>query len=303
MYIFIESILITYIISLIVIPLLNKLNCKQNVSRSLERHLNKDGTPTMGGFIFIIPFIILSIIYKINILLIIPSLLYALLGFIDDYIKIIKGNNKGLSIMNKFLLELLIAIIFYFLYRYYGNSNELCIFNKCFDINFIYGIWILCMLVGFTNAVNITDGLDGLCTGLSFILLIGFLFIINHKEYSILILLGSLIIFLKYNFFPAKVFMGDLGSLFLGSFMVCISFLIKKEYLLIIMGSVFILEILSSFIQVISIKFFNKKIFLKAPLHHHFEELNIPERNIVLYYYTIGILMVIIGIIINIYII
>ena len=116
MKLFFISLTLTYLISLLVIPLLKKFKCGQIVSRSLERHLLKEGTPTMGGFIFIIPFIILSIIYKVNILLIIPSFLYAILGFIDDYIKVKVGNNKGLSILQKFLLELLLAIIFYFLY-------------------------------------------------------------------------------------------------------------------------------------------------------------------------------------------
>ena len=298
MKLFFISLTLTYLISLLVIPLLKKFKCGQIVSRSLERHLLKEGTPTMGGFIFIIPFIILSIIYKVNILLIIPSFLYAILGFIDDYIKVKVGNNKGLSILQKFLLELLIAIIFYFLYLIMGYSNEICIFNNCINVSFIYGIWVLIMLVSFTNAVNISDGLDGLCVGLSIILLIGYLILINEISivYGIIILLGGLIIFFMYNKYPAKVFMGDLGSLFLGSFLVCISFLIKKEYLLIIMGSVFIFEIFSSFIQVISIKYFNKKVFKKAPFHHHLEELNIKESNIVYLFYLMGILMMIIGI-------
>ncbi len=255
----------------------------------------------MGGFIFIIPFIILSIIYKINILLIIPSLFYATLGFIDDFIKIKYSNNKGLSIIQKFLLELFIAVLFYYLYLISGNSNELCLFSNCFDISFIYGIWVLIMLVSFTNAVNITDGLDGLCSGLSIILLLGLLLInkINNISLSILIVIASLLVFLLYNKYPAKVFMGDLGSLFLGSFIVCISFLIKKEYLLIIMGSVFIVEIFSSFIQVISIRLFNKKVFKKAPLHHHFEEYNISEKKVVLYFYVFGILVMVIGLLIE----
>lgn len=301
MIIFILSLFLTYLISLLVMPLLKKFKCEQSVSRSLERHISKEGTPTMGGLIFIIPFIILTIRYKVNILLIIPAILYAILGFIDDYIKIKYSNNKGLSIIQKFLLELLIAIIFYFLYLISGYSNEICIFNYSFDIGFLYGIWVLFMLVSFTNAVNITDGLDGLCTGLTIIFLLGFLIIIKNNDIisAIIIIIASLIIFLFYNKYPAKVFMGDIGSLFLGSFMVCISFLIKKEYLLVIIGSVFILEIFSSFIQVISIKLFHKKIFKKAPLHHHFEEFNISERIIVLLFYLLGITMLLIGIVLE----
>jgi len=301
MNLFIFSLILTYLLSLLIFPLLKKLKFRQSVSRSLERHLLKEGTPTMGGFIFIIPFIIMSFIYKINILLVIPSILYAILGFIDDYLKIKEENNRGLSIIQKFLLELIIAILFYYLYLIKGNSNELCIFNKCFDISFIYGIWVLIMLVGFTNAVNITDGLDGLCSGLTIIFLLGFLLIvkINNISLGIIIVIASLIVFLLYNKYPAKVFMGDLGSLFLGSFMVCISFLIKKEYLLIIMGSVFIIEILSSFIQVISIRIYNKKIFKKAPLHHHFEEFNIPEKKVVIYFYMFGILVMLIGLLLE----
>ncbi len=299
--IFLLAFFLTYLLSLIILPLISNLNCRQNVSRTLERHISKNGTPTMGGFIFIIPFLVLSIFFKINILLIIPSILYAILGFIDDFKKIKYHNNKGLSITQKFLFELSIAIVFYYLYLIKGHSNEIYLFNYSVDIGFIYGIWTLLMFVGFTNAVNITDGLDGLLTGLSIILLTGFLWIIQNTNIIVgtIIIIGALIVFLYLNKHPAKIFMGDLGSLFLGAYIVSMSFVIKKEYLLIIIGFVFIIEILSSFIQVICIKLFHKKIFLKAPLHHHFEELNISEKRIVYYFYVFGLVMMIIGLLLE----
>ena len=297
-FIIVISLVLSTLVSIILFPVLERFNCHQSVSRSIERHLKKDQTKTMGGIIFVVPYLLLSIYFKVNILLIIQPILYSLLGFYDDYMKVKEKNNEGLSITIKFILELIIALIFYFIYLINGYSNNFCLNHYCFDIGFIYGIWVLFFFCLFTNAVNITDGLDGLVGGLSIILLWGFTFIIRDVT-SIIILISGLIIFMFYNHYPAKIFMGDLGSLFLGAYFASLSLILKKESFLIIGGMLFILELLSSFLQIISIKLFNRKIFLKAPLHHHFEEKNYPEKKIVSLFYLIGVIFLIISLIIE----
>lgn len=297
----------SYILGLILIPIFKKNNTIQNTSRFLERHIKKNGTPTMGGLIFLIPiFILLLVILNNNfnyqsLLLFFTCFCYFLLGFYDDYLKIKKHNNAGLSIKKKFILELLIATIFFMLYKIYGFSTNVCFFKYCIDFEFLYGILIFLILVGTTNAVNITDGLDGLASGLMIISLSSYSLLAKNSSIHLTIwcLIASLLAFLIFNKYPAKIFMGDLGSLSLGAFLGSIAIITKNELILIIIAFVFVLEILSSFIQVLSIKHYNKKLLLKAPLHHHFEELSFSENKINLIFYITSIIFNILALIIK----
>ena len=171
----------------------------------------------------------------------------------------------------------------------------------------MYGFFILFLLVGSSNAVNITDGLDGLCAGLCAISFITYgiiawnsTYINGYQEIAIFcfILTGSLLGFLFYNFYPAKIFMGDLGSLALGATLAAIAIILKNELSLVLIGFVYIIETLSSLFQILSIKLFNKKIFKKSPLHHHFEELGFVESDIIKIFYTVGLLFSLIALII-----
>lgn len=299
--------IVAMILGFIAVPYLKKIKISQSVSHYLnERHLAKEGTPTMGGIIFIFPVLLIlfflfvtgRISSNINLfILLLVFLAYAILGFTDDFIKIRFHNNKGLSILLKFFFEFIIAIIFFALFMLSGNHTELVIGNFIIDLKFGYGFLILLMLVGSSNAVNITDGLDGLCAGLCAISFLTYGIIAWNSNYIIgyetiavfcFLLAGSLIGFLFFNFYPAKIFMGDLGSLALGGALATVSILLNCEISLVIIGIVYIIETLSSLLQIIWIKFFRKKLFLKSPLHHHLEELGFPESDIIKILYTIG---------------
>lgn len=310
--------IIALVTGLITIPILRKKNIGQQTCKLInERHIKKEGTPTIGGIIFIIA-TLLSILFlffkgslSLNhnlIILIFVFLSYALLGLVDDLLKVKKHNNEGLSIKVKFIIQVLIAIIFYFIYKYNGGLTDVTIslFGFRIQLGFFFGVFILFLLVGTTNAVNITDGLDGLCGGLSLIAFFsygviswGSYWITGYQEIAIFcfILVGAILGFLVFNTHPARVFMGDTGSLALGGALATVAILTRHEISLAIVGGVFVIETLSSLIQIIAIRKFKKKVFLKAPLHHHFEQLNWGETDIVKMFWIVGFILGMLGII------
>jgi len=310
--------ILSLVTGLILIPILRKKNIGQSTSKLInERHINKEGTPTLGGLIFIIP-TLLSILFlyfrgslNINhnlIITVFVFLAYALLGLLDDYLKVKKHNNDGLSTKVKFILQLIIAIVFYSIYKYNGGLTDLTVslFGIEIELGFFFGVFILFLLVGTTNAVNITDGLDGLCGGLSVMAFLsygviswGSYWITGYQEMAIFcfILVGSVLGFLVFNTHPAKVFMGDTGSLALGGALATVAILTRHEISLAVVGGVFVIETLSSLIQIIAIRKFKKKVFLKAPLHHHFEQLGWLETDIVKMFWIVGFMLGMIGLI------
>lgn len=309
---------LSLVVAVILIPLLKKLHVGQSVSKLInERHLKKDGTPTIGGLIFIIPTILIMLILYLRgsiefnsnlIILIFVFLAYGALGFIDDFLKVKYHNNDGLSIGVKFLLQTVIAVIFYIIYRNNGGDSNLVISSLGINVSlgWAFGLFILLVLVGTTNAVNISDGLDGLAGGLSVVAIMaygviawGSKWISGYQEIAIFafVLCGAILGFLVFNTHPAKVFMGDTGSLALGGALATIAILTKHELSLLLIGGVFVVETLSSAIQIIAIRKFHKKVFLKAPLHHHFEELGWEETDIVKLFWVVGLFLAMIGII------
>ncbi len=303
--------LLSIVIGLILIPLLKKLKASQSLSIYLsERHKSKSGTPTAGGLIFIIPTLIITIILvvlkKITIthnflIIIITFTLYAIIGFIDDYLIIVKHNNKGLSENAKLLMQVIVSIIFFYLFMRSGNEPLLWIhtLNIKINIGWYYGLFILFVLVASSNAVNLTDGLDGLAGGLSIIALLTFGIITwntgwleGYEDIAIFIfiLLGSLLGFLLFNLNPAKIFMGDTGSLSLGALLGSLAIVTRHELLLVIIGIVFVLETLSCLIQRIYYKFTKKRVFPMTPIHHTFEKLGWKEIDIVRLFWVIGLL-------------
>ena len=309
---------LSLVAAVILIPLLKKLHVGQSVSKLInERHLKKDGTPTIGGLIFIIPTILIMLILYLRgsiefnsnlIILIFIFLSYGALGFIDDFLKVKYHNNNGLSIGVKFLLQTVIAVIFYIIYRNNGGDSNLVISSLGINVSlgWAFGLFILLVLVGTTNAVNISDGLDGLAGGLSVVAIMaygviawGSKWISGYQEIAIFafVLCGAILGFLVFNTHPAKVFMGDTGSLALGGALATIAILTKHELSLLLIGGIFVVETLSSAIQIIAIRKFHKKVFLKAPLHHHFEELGWEETDIVKLFWVVGLFLAMIGII------
>ena len=307
---------LSLVAAVILIPLLKKLHVGQSVSKLInERHLKKDGTPTIGGLIFIIPTILIMLILYLRgsiefnsnlIILIFVFLAYGALGFIDDFLKVKYHNNNGLSIGVKFLLQTAIAVVFYIIYRNNGGDSNLVISSLGINVSlgWAFGLFILLVLVGTTNAVNISDGLDGLAGGLSVVAIMaygviawGSKWISGYQEIAIFafVLCGAILGFLVFNTHPAKVFMGDTGSLALGGALATIAILTKHELSLLLIGGVFVVETLSSAIQIIAIRKFHKKVFLKAPLHHHFEELGWEETDIVKLFWVVGLFLAMIG--------
>ena len=304
--------IIAIVVGLIVIPVMKSLKLGQKVSLTLgERHLSKDGTPTLGGLIFIIPTIVtllllwfkgsISLTYNL-VIVIFVFLAYALLGFADDFLKIYYKNNKGLSILFKLVVQTIIALVFFYIFIRNGGSPVLSIsaLNLRIDLGWTYGLFILFLLVGTSNAVNITDGLDGLAGGLSAIAFLAYglitwntTWLAGYQEIAIFcfVLVGALLGFLFYNSHPAKIFMGDTGSLALGGSLAAIAILTRHELSLAVIGGVFVVEALSSLIQIFAIRKFHKKIFLMAPIHHHFEKLGWAERDIVKLFWVIGLLL------------
>lgn len=304
--------ILAIVTGLILIPLMKKWKAKQTVSHLIgERHIAKDGTPTLGGFIFIIPTLIATLVlylrgsmdYSSNLLIIIfVFICYAGLGFIDDYLKIKHKNNDGLKVSTKLLLQTFIALVFFYVFMKNGGDPVLWItsLNLTIPLGWMFGLFILFLLIGSSNAVNITDGLDGLAGGLSLIAFLAFGLIAwntgwmeGYDSVAIFcfILVGSLFGFLVFNTHPAKIFMGDTGSLSLGATLATVAILTRHELSLALVGGVFVVETLSSFIQIIAIIKFKKKVFLMAPLHHHFEQLGWDERDIVKLFWIAGLLL------------
>ena len=305
------SLILSIITGILLIPILKKLKANQRLSIYLEeKHKQKQGTPTMGGLIFILPTIIVMLIMylfgkiKFNtsiLILMITFIFYSLIGFIDDFLIIKRNNNKGLSESSKFILQVIVAIIFFYLFMVSGNEPLLWIHTLEIKLNigFFYGLLILLVLVSSSNAVNITDGLDGLAGSLSLIvfLTLGIIsyntgWLLGYEEIALFsfALAGSLIGFLVFNLNPAKVFMGDTGSLALGAAMGAISILTRHEILLIVIGIVFVIETTTCIIQRIYYKFTHKRLFLMTPIHHSFEKKGYNEREIVKIFCLVGII-------------
>ena len=304
--------ILSVIAGLILVPFFRKIKVGQKVSVFLSKtHGQKDGTPTMGGLIFIIPtiltVIILLFMQKIELtenlfIVMFVFISYAVLGFIDDYLIIKRRNNIGLTEIQKLIGQLFIALIFFYIFMRGGGKATLDIHTLNIEINmgWFYSIFLLFTLVASSNAVNITDGLDGLAGGLSAMAFLAFALIswnsvgiAGYESIAIFcfILVGSLFGFLVFNTHPAKIIMGDTGSLSLGATLASVAIITSHEITLIIVAGVFVLETLVCIIQIIAGRYFGKKIFLMAPLHHHFEKLGWDERDIVKMFWIIGLLL------------
>ncbi|MBE6149839.1 MAG: phospho-N-acetylmuramoyl-pentapeptide-transferase [Firmicutes bacterium] len=311
-----SSFILSLILGYLLIPFLKK-KANQRLSEYLkDAHRSKEKVPTMGGIIFILPVIIVMLLLiifnkiQINysiIIILFTFISYSIIGFIDDYLIIKRNNNRGLSEKQKFLMQLFVAIIFFYLFMKSGNEPLLWIHTLGLKINlsWFYGLFILFVLTATSNAVNITDGLDGLAGGLSVIAFLTYAIISYNTGWlegyeSITLfcftLIGSLLGFLVFNSNPAKIFMGDTGSLCLGATLGGIAILTRYEIFLILIGIVFVIETLSCIIQRTYYKFTKKRIFLMTPIHHTFEKKGWIEKDIVKLFWIIGLIFSLISI-------
>lgn len=295
--------LFSCLIAPFVISMCKRFKASQSILHYVDKHKSKEGTPTMGGIIFLLSLVsglcfLLPESRFSSLFLIIVTLGYALLGFLDDFIKVHYHHNEGLKpyqkIIGQFGLALIVA-----LYVYFSGRTSLNFFGLTFDIGFFIIPLVILVLLATTNSVNLTDGLDGLAGSVSFVYLLIFgivLTLFDSAEMSNFAIItfslcGGLLGFLCFNVYPAKIFMGDTGSLALGGFIGTLAVLSSLELILPFMGIMFVLSAVSDILQVIYFKKTHKRIFLMAPLHHHFEQKGVHENRIVFSYSMITLVM------------
>lgn len=271
-------------------------------------HNSKTGTPTMGGAVFLLAIIVSSIGMGVMQKLLTPSLilllfillLYGILGFLDDFIKVFKKRNMGLTSLQKLIGQLLGGYIFFLVYHTEGFGNSLYIpFIGEVNLGWFFALFILFWLVGFSNAVNLTDGIDGLVSGLGIISFGTYAIIAFYQEqFDVLLfciaVVGGLVGFFIYNKKPAKIFMGDVGSLALGGALAAVSILLQQEWTLLLIGLIYVCETGSVILQVASFKLTGKRIFKMSPIHHHFEMCGWSEWRIDITFWLVSLVLSII---------
>ena len=312
----ISLLLVAFLLTVVMLPKLIKylhyLKFGQEIRQEgPQSHIHKKGTPTMGGISFILAIVVALIIamflnsenIKYYLLFIYTTVSFAIIGYIDDMLIVVKKKNDGLSPRKKLLLQIVFSLIFYILVSLvYDNVNfiEIPIINYQLNISYLYLLFVIFWQTGFSNAVNLTDGLDGLATSVTIITTSTFaLLAYKENNFPVLVfclaIVGALLGFLLFNKKPATIFMGDTGSLALGGILAAISIILHKEIVFLFIGLVYILETLSVIIQVAYFKKTGKRIFKMSPLHHHFELTGYGEVKTVYIFVIIAVISSAIG--------
>ncbi len=293
-WIMLISLLVSMASGKVIIQKLRKLNINQQILEiGPSWHSTKQGTPTMGGLIFLIGFLVggllISIVYPEALIIIMVTLGFGAVGFIDDRAKILKKQNEGLTPKQKIVLQLIIVsfLMIYLIITKIGMYMYIPFVNGRIFIGYLFIPMLFIIVLGTVNGVNLTDGIDGLAGCVTFVVCI-FMSIMGifMKQYNLSYLItcmgGGLIGFLFYNIYPAKVFMGDTGSLALGGFIATCAYMLQAPIYIAIFGIIYLIECLSVIIQVWYAKTHNgKRIFKMAPIHHHFEKSGWSENKIV----------------------
>lgn len=307
------SFIISVVLAPITIPILRRLKFGQSIrDEGPQSHMKKAGTPTMGGVIFLVSIIATTVIVgNVNnifttqsIVMLLVLVGFGLIGFLDDGIKVIFKRNLGLTSLQKLIGQIIISVAAFLLLRLgtFDTSITIPFTEWSIDLGILYVGFLIFWLVGFSNAVNLTDGLDGLVAGTASIAFTAFGVIALYNQQDDVALFtfavaGALLGFLIFNANPAKVFMGDTGSLALGGALGLVSIIVKEELLLLLVGLVFVIETLSVILQVASFKMRGKRIFKMAPIHHHFELSGWSERNVVVVFWSIALFVALIAVV------
>ncbi|MCX7075085.1 MAG: phospho-N-acetylmuramoyl-pentapeptide-transferase [Methylococcales bacterium] len=325
------AVLTSLIISFMIGPWMIRKLSREKIGQSIrelgpQSHYEKAGTPTMGGALILVAITITTLLWadlnnRYIWVILLVTLGYGVIGFIDDYRKVIKGNSDGLSARSKYLWQSIIgfaAALFLFKTATLPAETQLIVpFFKdvFFDMGWFYVVFVYFVIVGTSNAVNLTDGLDGLAIMPTVMVATGlgvFAYLSGHATFSQYLAIpslphaGELVIFcaalvgaglgfLWFNTYPAMVFMGDVGALSLGAALGVLAVLVRQEIVLVIMGGVFVMETLSVMIQVLSFKLTGKRVFRMAPIHHHFELKGWPEPRVIVRFWIITVILVLIG--------
>ena len=282
----------------VLIPFLHRLKFGQTVrDDGPQTHLQKTGTPTMGGLAFLAAFVLSAIFMTPThetIAVILVTIGFGLIGFIDDYIKVVKKRSLGLKPMQKIIGQLIICVLFMVYLNKSGVGMEIYIpftGGKTWDLGILFIPFCIIAVLATVNGVNLTDGLDGLADGVTLIVCVFFTMCAYAAGNGIVTvggaMIGGLLAFLIFNAYPAKVFMGDTGSLALGGFIVACAFILKMPLFILIAGIIYVVETLSVAIQVTVYKKTKKRVFKMAPLHHHFELSGWSETKVVTLFYVI----------------
>ncbi|OOO00456.1 MAG: phospho-N-acetylmuramoyl-pentapeptide-transferase [Epulopiscium sp. Nele67-Bin004] len=300
--------LLNIVISPFVIPILHRIKFGQNVrDDGPQTHLKKAGTPTMGGIIILTSIVLTSLLFVYDnpdlqsVLFV--TLGFGVIGFLDDYIKVVKKRSLGLTAAQKIIGQLIVTIVFAYLLRYYAEVDTSIIVpfgnGLEWDLGILYYPFLVFGVIGIVNAVNLTDGVDGLAASVTVLIATYFTVIAwamnNGSAMFAAATAGSLLGFLLFNSYPAKIFMGDTGSLALGGFVAAIAFLLRMPLFIAIVGIIYIIENLSVVIQVLYFKKTQKRIFKMAPIHHHFELSGWEETKVVSVFAIITAVMCLIG--------
>lgn len=312
------SFLISVILGPIFIPILRRLKFGQSIrEEGPKSHMKKAGTPTMGGVIFLISIIATTVIIgkmfhlftTQSVVMLLVLVGFGIIGLLDDSIKIVFKRNLGLTSLQKLIGQIIISVLAFLLLRLgtFDTSISIPYTNWSIDLGILYVAFLIFWLVGFSNAVNLTDGLDGLVAGTASIAFsaYGVIALFNGQTDVALFtfaVTGALLGFLIYNANPAKVFMGDTGSLALGGALGLVSVLVKEELLLLLVGLIFVVETLSVILQVASFKMRGKRIFKMAPIHHHFELSGWSERKVVAVFWSTALIAAMIAVLAEAYV-
>lgn len=292
----------------IMIPVLARLKAGQVIrSDGPERHLGKAGTPTMGGLLIIAAVIVASLAIggksKEVALCLAGMVSFGIVGFCDDYIKVVLKRSLGLRAREKLIMQFFFSMLFG-IYLVYGLSRgtEITVpfTGTLLDLGYFYFPFIIIVFMSAANGVNLTDGLDGLAAGSTFIVAIGFALVAIATSHSQLVvfaaaLAGGCLGFFVFNRYPARVFMGDTGSMALGGAVASLAAITRSEIALVLLGGIYVIETLSVMLQVASFQLLGRRIFLMAPLHHHFELLGWKEQKVVRVFWLVTLIFVAIG--------
>lgn len=302
------AILISLFMGPLMIPFLCKLKVGQNIREDgPERHLKKAGTPTMGGIIIVTAVMVASFLMAGASVEVLTAVLIMLafggIGFWDDYIKVVLRRSLGLRAREKIGLQVLVGLLFAFFLIFYmnrGTGITIPFIGNSLDLGFLYIPFVLIVVMSASNGVNLTDGLDGLASGVTFFVAMAFALVsLMTGHYNLTIFCGALagacLGFLVFNRYPARIFMGDTGSMALGGAIAAVAAITRSELALIIIGGVYVLETLSVILQIISYQTTRKRIFLMAPLHHHFELKGWSEKKVVRVFWIMSLIFAFLG--------
>lgn len=298
------SFALTAILAPLFIPYLRKMKFGQSIrEEGPESHMKKAGTPTMGGLIFMTAIVVSTLAISFytdlfttqTLVLLLVFVGFGAVGFLDDFIKVVMKRNLGLTSLQKLIGQIVLSVAAFFLLQLgpFDTTVGIPFTNWTIDLGIFYVLFIIFWLVGFSNAVNLSDGLDGLVSGTASVAFAAFgILAVLYGQYDSALfafaVTGALLGFLLFNKNPAKIFMGDTGSLALGGALAMLSIILKQELLLLVIGIIFVVETLSVILQVISFKTTGKRIFKMSPIHHHFELSGWSEQKVVYVFWTVG---------------